>query len=357
MTGDRRSSHKILLPLICLTILLGILVAGLWPFRFRPVNNVRWIKGEPGLRFEDFGIAYSKAPLFGPGGPVDLASPFAIRMEVRPHAEPSDSLPRILSAYDARGRELFFLGQWKSELILRILKEERDFRIRTRETGADGLQKDVTRSIVVRSDINSLTLFVDGMPARTSSGVNFSLLTDKRSPARIILGNSPFGDSPWRGDLLSLSFFMKALSPGEIETRETAPVIRYDFSEGTGSVCRNGVDPRYDLTLPAIFRAPEKGILVPPWRVQNYNRTFWIDVMVNILGFLPFGFAVYAWLGTDGHKKPPWMRIAIVLSGAGISFFIELMQVYLPTRDSSLTDLINNIIGTYIGASLYRKTF
>ena len=33
------------------------------------------------------------------------------------------------------------------------------------------------------------------------------------------------------------------------------------------------------------------------------------------------------------------MGIALLL-GAGISLFIELLQVYLPTRDSSLTDVI-----------------
>jgi hypothetical protein len=108
-------------------------------------------------------------------------------MEVRPREEPSSSLPRILSAYDDDGRELFFLGQWRAELILRILKEERSFHLRYCETGAGGLQKDVTRSIVVRSDNNFLTLFVDWVPARTRSGVDFSLLSDKRGPAWIDL--------------------------------------------------------------------------------------------------------------------------------------------------------------------------
>ena len=64
-------------------------------------------------------------PLFAPGGPVDLALPFTIRMEVRPREEPFGSLPRILSAYDGDGRELFFLGQWRAELVVRILAGER----------------------------------------------------------------------------------------------------------------------------------------------------------------------------------------------------------------------------------------
>jgi VanZ family protein len=295
-----------------------------------------------------------KDPLFASGGPVDLALPFTLRMEVRPREEPSGSLPRILSAYDGDGRELFFLGQWKSELILRILKEVRYFHIRSRETGADGLQKDVVRSIVVRSDNSVLTLFIDGIPAKTRSGVGFSLLSDKRVPAWMILGNSPSGETPWRGDLLSLSFYPKALSPGDIESGGTPPVIRYDFSEGGGVVCRGGADSRYDLVIPSVFQAPRKGILVPPWREQKFDRSFWKDVFVNILGFIPFGFAVYAWLRKNGERKSAAAMIIAILLGAGISLFIELLQVYLPTRDSSLTDVLNNILGTYIGARLFQ---
>jgi VanZ family protein len=354
MIGDHRPPNRRLLPLLCLVLSLGLLFTGLWPFRFRPANNVHWIGGSPGLRFDKYGIVSGKEPLFAPGGPVDLALPFTIRMEVRPHEEPSGFLPRILSAYDGDGRELFFLGQWRSELILRILKEVRYFHIWSRETGADGLQKDVVRSIVVRSDNNVLTLFVDGIPAKTMSGVDFSLLSDERVPAWMILGNSPTGENPWNGDFLSLSFYPKALSPRDIESSGTPPVLRYGFSEGSGAVCRGGPDSRYDLALPSIFQAPRKGILVPPWREQKFHQSFWKDVFVNILGFIPFGFAVYAWTRKNGERKGAVAMGTTLLLGAGISLFIELLQVYLPTRDSSLTDVMNNVLGTYIGARLFQ---
>jgi VanZ family protein len=290
------------------------------------------------LRFDKYGIAYGKAPLFTPGGAIDLARPFTIRMEVQPREEPSGSIPRILSAHDDDWRELFFLGQWRDELILRILGEERFFHLRYRETGANGLQKDVKRSIVVRSDTDGLTLFVDGAPVRTRPGVDFSLLSEKRGPAWLILGNSPSGESPWRGDLLSLSFYTKALSPEEI------------LSTGSDSLVR------YNLVIPSVFRAPAKRVLDPPWRIQKFNRSFWIDVFVNIIGFIPFGFAVWAWARKDGERKNATVMGIVLLLGASISLFIELLQVYLPTRDSSLTDVVNNILGTYVGARVFRTT-
>jgi VanZ family protein len=351
---SRRAGVRISTAILCIAISLGLLFVGLWPFRFRPANNVHRIAGQPGLRFDKYGIVVGEEPLFTPGGAIDLTRPFTLRMDLLSSEEPSRSIPRILSAHDEEGRELFFLGQWRDALILRILEGERTFRPRYRETGASGLQKDVKRSIIVRSEDRAVTLFIDGEPARTRSGVDFSLLSDRRGPTWVILGNSPAGGSPWRGDLLSLSIYPIALSPRDIESRERAPLNHYDFSEGNGAVCRGSADPRRDLSIPAVFRAPAKGVLVPPWKEQEYNRSFWNDMFVNVLGFIPLGFAVFAWTDKDGARKNATATGITLLLGAGISLFIELLQVYLPSRDSSLTDVMNNILGTYIGARLFR---
>ena len=308
-----------------------------------------------GLRFDRYGIAYGKAPLFAPGAQIDPAKPFTILIEVRPHAEPSDLLARILSVCDDEGRELFFLGQWKARIALGILDGERFHRPRYRETRALNLAKDISRSVAVCSDGAKLTLSIAGDRAGSGASVDSPLPASHRTPARLVLGNSPAGKTPWRGEIFSLSIFATALTASQIAAREIAPVLRYSFSERSGNVCRGSNDPRRDLLIPSVFRPPAKAILVPPWRVERLDRSFWEDVFVNILGFIPFGFAVYAWLGKDGEHQTASVTLAVVLLGLGISLFIELLQVYLPTRDSSLTDVANNTLGTYIGALLFRK--
>ncbi len=72
----------------------------------------------------------------------------------------------------------------------------------------------------------------------------------------------------------------------------------------------------------------------------------WSDLVMNVLMFVPFGF-VYQLTRPRG-APPDWLRV--VLLGAAVSGAIETLQLFSPTRFTSLLDLATNTAGAAIGA-------
>ncbi len=76
----------------------------------------------------------------------------------------------------------------------------------------------------------------------------------------------------------------------------------------------------------------------------------WFDVSINIIGYIPFGFLLvlfcYPWLARR-HAALVSMCFGTLVSGT-----MEAIQNYLPSRVSSLLDLLTNALGLFIGIIL-----
>ena len=343
------------LPFLCITISIILLLAGLWPLDFFPKNNVRWLPDHEALRFGRYGIASSPKPVAVPGETLDFRNPIFFGLKIRPLGEPGNSIPRILSICDDHFRELFFVGQWKSHLIIRLANVQGSSSRFYRETGVDNLfRKNESMMLGIYSDNSGLSIFANGKLVLSKAGYSLSRLSGLRTQALLLLGNSPTGESPWKGDLLGLSIHQDT---GRTENPNGNVMIYAQSEKESGAFLRTGGKIPLEFFIPSTYRSIKKTVLFPPWKEPNYNHSFWKDVFVNILGFIPFGFFFYAWLRKPSTGKDFSTVLLVALLGAGISLAIELLQVFLPTRDSSLTDVINNILGTCAGILLFRKTY
>jgi VanZ family protein len=85
-----------------------------------------------------------------------------------------------------------------------------------------------------------------------------------------------------------------------------------------------------------------------PWFLWHWpqGRSGVADVFLNILLFVPIG--ICAPFGFRGR----WRFVFAILLGCGLSFFVEYLQGWLPSRVSSVSDLMSNTLGTMLGVGL-----
>ena len=71
------------------------------------------------------------------------------------------------------------------------------------------------------------------------------------------------------------------------------------------------------------------------------------DIVINVVAYLPFGF----FLAIAGRHRGDLGRLASAAGSAAIlSFTMETLQMFLPTRDASVVDLTSNVAGAAVGA-------
>ena len=356
---------------LCLAILLIILVAGLWPFNFLAGNKVAWLPDQDGVHFYGQGIIASTEPLNNKQKLLFPDKSITLEIRLRPLLV-TGNLPHILTLYDGHTPDIFFVGQWKSHLIIRSRTDNPTMRKKGKTYGEIGLNnalpKDQDCFLTITSGAGGTAIYLNGKFMR--SYANHHMLAGiTESPVRLILGNSPTGESYWNGNLMGLAIYNRVLSSDQVFKNYEAwtgkaplPISAddgclgiYPFNERTGTKVHNEINAIDTLTIPEIFKPVQRKILSPFLQGYQLNLSSVQDITTNILGFIPFGFFFSALLLkiTRLRRLPAYLLIAIL--GTGLSFAIELIQAYLPTRDSSLTDVFMNSAGTILGVAIYQS--
>lgn len=271
----------------------------------------------------------------------------------------------IIHIYNSNGSEFFSVSQWRSDLILQsqiinkgiIKKKEIDLE--------DTFEKGKTKFITILSGNTGTKVYLDGKFAK-----DFPTLSNNDIPqvGTLLIGNSPTGERHWEGEIYWLAFYNQALNDNEIIKHHSDwvsghninpgiahPAVSYNFKEKTGQVVHNNSGNQNHLFIPSTFKALKRTFFSSPIEDFKLTWNYFIDIAVNLFGFIPFGYFVFGYLYTSKKQYSiTGMALLTILIGFGISFAIEFTQAYLPTRSSSLTDLINNTVGTAIGLLLFK---
>ena len=345
-------SRKVVI-LLTVGIWISIFVAGLWPFNFVPKNRIRWLPGGAGLRFEDYGQVYSSVPMFSRRGP-DGAAEATIELVFTPSK--SYNTASTIFALVNQNEVSFAIGQSLTDLFLQGSFTQGGGKPVVKLWIDDVCGHAQELFVTVTLDTRHVDVYLDGQLARSFP---VSTRADNLS-GKVLVGHSVTGGGQWSGSVARLAIFEGTLDAAEISRRyeqwtETRHLDRevnrrgaaYDFVTPAGDIVRNAGETGPDLMIPKIFRLSKPTVLEWP---DHLDRSVVVDAVVNIAGFVPFGLVTCLclrfWTGWSISR----CVLMTILVGAFVSLVIELLQVFLATRDSSLADLVTNILGTALGA-------
>jgi hypothetical protein len=349
MDSDRR-----MLGGVCGFVLCGILIAGLWPFH-GPRNSVAWLTEGIGLSLGPHGSMVSLGEFKSRESAVD--SPCSIELWLRPAVVAGSGT--ILTFYQPSNfKASFALRQSLSDLVIQL----------DRQNGSHVYVQRVFLSrtpqfITITSGAQGTVAYVNG---REFQRFRTYQVREEYLTGKLLVGNALAGTQEWSGQLLGLAVYDQELTPEEVleqynnwTTHRVAAlgegghaVAVYPFNEGAGVVAHNQVDAATDFVIPKKFFVVNKKFLSWPWNEFYPGWSYWKDVAINIGGFVPFGFFFCAYLRLVRAASRP--TLVTVILGFAVSLTIEILQAFLPTRDSGLTDVITNTVGTAAGAMLYQ---
>lgn len=332
--------------------LSAILVATLWPFNFRQINNAR-LNSENGLTLSPPSTVYSARP----ADKLSNIRQFTIVLDLTSETAKANGYARILSYSLDTSRMNFMLGQWEEGLVLLLKNSSRAKPIHFEVEGVLG--RGESQRITIIFDGDKLLLLEDGKlrGQRKTGALDFSNW-DKSYP--LVIGSEGNGKFPWEGKIRSIAIFDRALTQDNIQSLSgpgkqrlenmDSPLISYDF---TGSQIQtikdHGKGIPADLAFPKHF-TPYKRTVLETTNLKNLlaDRK---DILLNIILFLPLGFFLAGFLNFRGYNPHAAFLLAIGLSFT-LSLGIELLQSLLPTRDSDLVDVITNTLGAGIGSAI-----
>jgi VanZ family protein len=331
---------------LCVLVLCGILTAGLWPFH-APPNRVSWLGNGNGLRLGRLNAVLSAATF--PGAQDETSCSIALWVTPGKNIDAST----ILGFYTPDNPFQFSLRQYESALILRT--EVRDKRA---TLGVEGVFREGKPVLVeVTSGPTQAAIYVDGKLVESSPRVpRFG----QACTGQLILGGSPMKRMGWRGVFRGLAIYHTEVSAAQARKRfesrtiEAQPdaVAVYRFNEGAGNVVHNEVRDGINLNIPERYELVDQVFLERPWREYRVSSTYWLDIIINIVGFIPLGWCFYDYLTRVRRIKRA--TLVTIATGTAASLTIELLQSVLPSRSSGMTDLFTNTLGTYLGVLLWR---
>ncbi|MFW2366016.1 MAG: VanZ family protein [Desulforhopalus sp.] len=363
MIDDQPFSRHLLFAVLVLVLVVIMLFFGLKSERWHVANNVHWIPDNSVLKIGNPGMAYVDDAFslkdIKPKGDFTIHIGLSVEKSNRSGFRP------ILMLHDGDDHIQLAVWQWKSSVIV-MNGDDYDHKKKwPRLTAVDVLTVDELSLITIAVSNGGSRLLVNGSIASENTNWKFTI-PDSGGKLRLVLGNSVYGKHGWEGQIHGLAIYKRGFSSAEAgyyfahwlngkgfpSESDTDLLLLFTFREGGGGLIFDQSSNSQSMHLPATPIQFEKNFLQPPHYSFTLNRGFFIDTIINLFGFIPFGAVLYCWLLNWQWLQLKSRVFTVVLFSFCLSLSIEIFQGWLPDRSSSLLDLSLNTAGGWIGTQI-----
>jgi hypothetical protein len=342
-------------------ILTVILFFGLRPKGYSHSNNVKWIGDQSGIRFGQYGLAYTDPIKELSRDDSSGADGFSIEIAFKPLSF-EERFRFILSLHAGEDRDQLLVGQWRSWQIV-MNGDDYAHRRRTKRIGVNSdTQPPEMQFVTITTGKEGTKVFVDGHIRAARK--DFKLNMPNGDNVRLLLGNSVYGRHPWKGEIHGLAIYGYTLAAKVVAEHfsqwsadrsflfaaHARPFILYLFDEKGGNKAIDHSGGIHHLTIPSKMQILDKKFLPLPWDRYQIGPGFAQDTFLNLIGFLPLGFILAITFFKVGSVfKRHNIQLAVILCFT-VSLTIEIVQAWIPSRSSDSLDLILNTLGGFLGA-------
>jgi hypothetical protein len=295
-----------------------------------------------------------------------LSIEMALRLEL---VKQTESIKFILLIHAGEDQDQLVIGQWRSTLIIMNGNDYSN----ARRTPKIYLQLDKYESephlFTIVSNGAGTKVFVDGTLVKKNPALVLKY-PKNRELAGITVGNSLSGKRPWTGIMMGLALYDRDLADEDViwhysiwnknqdvnDFRPDKPQLLYAFDKGNGETVENRAGNGFDLIVPDKMTILDKQVLSLPRFTYLGIKSMGMDILINLAGFMPLGFilcTILALVNSIDNRTGVFLAVLVAFF---FSLTIEITQVWIPSRDSSILDLILNTLGSGMGALLFHLT-
>lgn len=256
----------------------------------------------------------------------------------------------LFSIHDSAGYNRMLLGQWKSTLVV---MSGTDYRNQDKKPRLTASLKSVNGYVYPEA----IRVVIEANPTATSLIINDQLIASNpdyipvwtADEHTVSLGNIPSRKQGWTGSLSTFDLNASNCVSKAVELHNESCEDTYTLSLNKllASASDTNQSPnKSDNNMTSAWTLhPAYSLHSAEWLsikslVNIRSTAFLNDVAINFLGFIPLALTTFAFTFSR-YKHSTTILLSIVVT-ITVSVLIESLQIYIPSRTSSLVDLIVN---------------